>query len=215
MNARLALLPAVASAVALFAAIACGGESTPDTQPPASAQSGFGGVVVTPPYPKPDVVLTDTSGQPFDFLAQTEGFVTLLYLGYTHCPDVCPTHMADISATLKRLPPEVAGQIKVVFLTVDPERDTPERLRQWLDLFGSEFIGLRASPEELGLVLRSLAMPPIRTTDLGGGQYAVSHAAYVLAYSTDNVAHLIYPLGTSREVWEHDLLLLVREGYDQ
>src|SRR5215467_3592343 len=111
-----------------------------------SAQQGntgpYRGGLVTPPLPKPAFVLTDTSGAPFDFRQKTDGYVTLLFFGYTYCPDQCPMHMANLGAALKKLPPAIAGQVKLVFVTTDPERDFPAVLRRWLDLFDPHFIGL-------------------------------------------------------------------------
>src|SRR5689334_12996628 len=109
----------------------------------------YRGGIVTPPLPKPSFVLTDTSGAPFDFSNRTRASVTLLFFGYTYCPDQCPMHMANIGAALKRLPPAMADQVKLVFVTTDPARDTPERLRQWLDNFDKRFIGLTGNDATL------------------------------------------------------------------
>jgi len=102
------------------------------------------------PLPKVGFTLESMTGGPFEFHTETEGFVTLLFFGYTYCPDVCPLHMANISAVLKKLPPEVANRIKVVFVTTDPERDTPERLREWLGAFDRKFIGLLGTVGHIG-----------------------------------------------------------------
>src|SRR5436305_14289498 len=93
----------------------------------------FRGGLVTPPLPKPKFILADTSGRPFDFSERTRGYVTLLFFGYTYCPDQCPMHMANLGAALKKLSPGIAGQVKLVFVTTDPDRDTPSVLRRWLD----------------------------------------------------------------------------------
>src|SRR5579872_2163225 len=100
----------------------------------------YRGGLVTPPLPKPRFTLTDTSGRPFDFIASTKGYVTLLFFGYTYCPDQCPMHMANLSSALKKLPPGTAGRVKLVFVTTDPARDTPQALRRWLDVFDRRFI---------------------------------------------------------------------------
>src|SRR5579884_2466630 len=100
----------------------------------------YRGGLVTPPLPKPSFILTDTSGRRFDFAAVTKGYVTLLFFGYTYCPDQCPMHMANLSAALKKLPAGTAERVKLVFLTTDPARDTPQVLRRWLDLFDRRFI---------------------------------------------------------------------------
>jgi len=91
----------------------------------------YRGGLVTPPLPKPRFILTDTSGRPFDFASATKGYVTLLFFGYTYCPDQCPMHMANLSAALKKLPAGTADRVKLVFVTTDPTRDTPQVLRRW------------------------------------------------------------------------------------
>src|SRR5271166_1749253 len=95
----------------------------------AAAQPGntgnYRGGLVTPPLPKPRFVLTDTSGGAFDFRQRTDGYVTLLFFGYTNCPDQCPMHMANLGAALKKLPGGIADQVKLVFVTTDPARDSP------------------------------------------------------------------------------------------
>jgi hypothetical protein len=73
----------------------------------------YRGGVVTPPLPKPQFVLTDTSGAAFDFRQRTDGYVTLLFFGYTNCPDQCPMHMATLGAALKKLPPGTSEQVKL------------------------------------------------------------------------------------------------------
>src|SRR5690242_18385627 len=80
----------------------------------------FRGGVVAPPVPKPRFVLTDTSGAPFDFWAKTQGSVTLLFFGYTSCPDQCPLHMANLAVAFKKLPSGIADSVKLVFVTTDP-----------------------------------------------------------------------------------------------
>src|SRR4051794_17723570 len=98
---------------------------TPALLAQAQPADDFRGAIVTPPLPKPSFVLADTSGRLFDFAAATKGHVTLLFFGYTYCPDQCPTHMAVLSAALKKLPARTAEQVKLVFVTTDPERDLP------------------------------------------------------------------------------------------
>src|SRR5689334_5480716 len=95
-----------------------------------SKMDSYRGGLVTPPVPKPRFVLTDTSGAPFDFWNKTQGSVTLLFFGYTNCPDQCPMHMANIGVALKKLPLGVADQVQLVFVTTDPSRDAPLQLRR-------------------------------------------------------------------------------------
>src|ERR1017187_499578 len=173
----------------------------------------YRGGLVTPPLPKPGFVLTDTSGAAFDFRQKTEGYVTLLFFGYTYCPDQCPMHMANLSAALKRLPAGMANQVKLVFVTTDPARDSPPVLRRWLDLFDRHFIGLIGTERAIEAVERAAGVPLATRQEPPNGNYAVSHANFVLAYSRDNRAHVIYPGGGSKDDWVHDLPLLINETW--
>ena len=184
----------------------------------ASAQPGGGndtyrGGLVTPPLPKPKFVLTDTSGAPFDFRQKTEGYITLLFFGYTNCPDECPMHMANLGAALKKLPASVADQVKLVFVTTDPARDSPAVVRRWLDSFDRHFIGLTGTEWAIEAVERAAGVPlPTKTGSAKGG-YGLAHANFVVAYTKDNFAHLVYPGGVSQADWVHDLPLLINETW--
>jgi protein SCO1/2 len=209
----------VAVAVALFA-VACGGGSgdskstaNADVSPGAGNDSGYAGGIFTPPVGKPTVILNDTSGKPFNFATDTKGQVTLVYMGYTHCPDICPTTMSDIGTTLKKLGSDVSSKVKVVFVTSDPARDTPDVLRKWLDSFDKDFIGLVPTDAQLLDFTNYYGLPPITKETLPNGDYAVDHFSLVFAYTQDNVAHLGYPGGITRDDWAHDLPLLVKQGY--
>jgi protein SCO1/2 len=158
--------------------------------------------------PKPDIVLTTTDGAPFDFPRATAGYVTLLFFGYTHCPDICPVHMANLAAVLHKLPSTVAGRVKVIMVTVDPERDTPERLRDWLDNFDRDFIGLTGSDADITAMQQAVRLPPA-VKEGEGDMYLVGHAAYVLAFTTDDQPLVAYPSGIRQSDWAHDLPLLV------
>jgi protein SCO1/2 len=175
----------------------------------AAGPDNLRGGLVTPPLPKPAFVLTDTSGARFDFRPKTEGFVTLLFFGYTYCPDQCPMHMANIGAALKKLPARVTDQVKLVFVTTDPARDTPAVLRRWLDLFDRRFIGLTGTEASIEAVQRAAGVPVAQKTGSSERNYAVAHANFVLAYSKDNLAHVIYPGGVTKDDWAHDLPVLI------
>ena len=172
----------------------------------------YRGGLIEPPLPKPRFVLTDTSGAAFDFRNRTEGSVTLLFFGYTNCPDQCPMHMANIGAALKKLPPGIADEVQLIFVTTDPARDTPLVLRRWLDLFDKQFIGLTGSEAALEAVQKAAGVPPARRNG-ANAIYSVSHANFVVAYTRDNLAHVIYPGGVSQNDWIHDLPLLIKETW--
>lgn len=174
---------------------------------------GYRGGLVTPPLPKPRFILADTSGRPFDFSQQTRGYMTLLFFGYTFCPDQCPMHMANLSAALKKLPAGISDQVRLVFVTTDPARDTPQVLRRWLDQFDRRFVGLTGTEQAIEGVQRAAGVPVATKTGPTRGNYAVAHANFVLAYSKDDLAHVIYPGGVGKNDWVHDLPLLIKETW--
>ena len=189
----------------------CSGEAgSPNT----ADGAGWRGVVLEDPIPKVDFTLSDTDGEPFDFVAETEGLLTLLFFGYTSCPDICPIHVANIAAVVHDFPHEVRSQIRVVFVSTDPGRDTPERIRDWLDSFDRSFVGLRGTVEEVNEIERSFGLAPSFVDE---GQdpenYPVGHAAQVIAFTTDNLAHIVYPFGIRQSDWASDLPRLARNGF--
>lgn len=170
----------------------------------------FRGAEVPTPRPKPDFTLTATTGQPFDFRTQTAGQVTLLFFGYTSCPDICPVHLANIAAVLKRLDPSDRNRVRVVFVTTDPDRDSLPVIRRWLDNFDASFVGLRGSLDDVNGIQARLGLPPAQISKSATGQVEVGHAAVVLAFDADGMWRLSYPFGTRQDDWAHDLPLLVR-----
>ena len=135
------------------------------------------------PLPRPDFTLTDTAGRPFAFSKATSGRLTLLFFGYTSCPDVCPAHLARLAAGLKALPPEQRDAVDVVFVGVDAERDTRERVRAWLDHFDPRFVGLTGSESRAGsVVTNTTAMS--RCTSSG----SLSSTAAMLARWTGQIS---------------------------
>jgi protein SCO1/2 len=154
---------------------------------PEPHQADYHGGLVSPPMPKPD---------------------------YTYCPDLCPVEMFSISQALKKLPAPVANEIKVVFVTTDPGRDTPKVLRAWLDNFSKHFIGLTGSDAAIRAAQIAANVPPAKKSAVRpDGSYDVGHAAFVLAYTKDNKAHVIYPVGVTADDLAADLPLLAQETW--
>ncbi len=186
----------------------------PEPRATIHSNADYHGGLVSPPLPKPRFTLTDTSGAAFDFRAKTDGFVTLLFFGYTHCPDICPLQMHTIADALRKLPTGSAAQFKVVFVTTDVAQDTRESLRAYLDRFNKSFIGLTGTEEAIEAAQIAANLPPAKKGSVqSNGEYEVGHSAFVLAYTKDNLAHLVYPAGMKSEDWVHDLPLLVSETW--
>jgi protein SCO1 len=178
------------------------------------AGAEYRGGLVSPPLPKPRFTLTDTSGVPFDLASKTQGYTTLLFFGYTHCPDMCPLVMHMIAYALKAVPPDIANRFKVVFVTTDPGRDNPQVLRAYLDHFDKSFIGLTGTQAAIDAAQIAANLPPAKKSAVRpDGAYDVGHAAFVLAYTKDNLAHVIYPVGVKEEDLVHDLQYLANETW--
>jgi protein SCO1 len=172
----------------------------------------YRGGMVSPPLPKPKFKLTDTSGVPFDFAVKTEGYLTLLFFGFTNCPDMCPMQMNMIAQALKKIPPATTNRIKVVFVTTDPGRDNPKVLRTYLDHFNKSFIGLTGDAAAIDAAQIAANISPAKKMPArADGSYDVGHAAFVIAYTKDNLAHVVYPVGMKEEDLSHDLPYLANE----
>ena len=204
VGAAAALLLAACGSSSPGAASADGGQITPSTQ---AQQGPYQGTPLGRTFDKPAVTLTDTSGKPFDLAAGTRGKATLLYFGYTHCPDVCPTTMGDIAVAVSKLPKDQQSKIAVVFVSTDPARDTPSGIRTWLNSVNPQFIGLTGDIQTIIAAAKSVGVyvaAPVK------GQEPV-HGAQTLAFlPTDDKAHVLYTSGTTSAVFQHDLPLLIK-----
>ncbi|MGC4910382.1 SCO family protein [Streptomyces cyaneofuscatus] len=211
---------AAVAAVTLAAAVAltaCG-----STGPAASSQDAavsrsadnslyLGSELQTPYFSKPDLVLTDTTGKPFDLRKKTAGRAVLLFFGYTNCPDVCPTTLGDVALALKEQPKDVRDKTDVVFVTTDPERDTPKALGTWLAAFDRNFIGLSGDLEKIKAAARPLGISVEDPTKHHDGSVTSSHGGQVVAFlPTDDKAHVVYLTSTPLKTFAHDLPLLAQ-----
>ncbi|MDT0278171.1 SCO family protein [Blastococcus goldschmidtiae] len=160
--------------------------------PPATVEGPedvYAGFDLAEPYRRPSFTLTDSSGAPFDFKAETAGRPTLLFFGYTDCPDICPTTMADVAVALRTVDPTIAEQVQVVFVTTDPATDTPEVLGEYLGRFDADlpvgFVGLTGDQEAIEQAQLSAGVP--LAEDDGR-----AHSALLLLYGADDAAHVAF-----------------------
>lgn len=165
-------------------------------------QDTYAGIDLAEPYRRPSFTLTDTAGAPYDFRAATAGRPTLLFFGYTNCPDVCPTTMADIAVALRGLDPALAQKVQVVFVTTDPSSDSPPVLGEYLGRFDADlptrFIGLTGGQDAIDQAQLSAGVPLAED----GGK---THSSLLLLYGSDDQAHVAFDAGnTSRDI-AHDL----------
>ncbi|CAL9477143.1 hypothetical protein SUDANB6_02962 [Streptomyces sp. enrichment culture] len=206
-----------AAAAALLAAAsltltACG--SGDDGRPVAVVSEETGGqkaaTVLDKPFEKPDLVLTDTHGKKYDFREETAGRPTLLYFGYTHCPDVCPLTMNNIAVAKKQLPKADQDKLRVVFVTTDPERDTPAALGTWLKGIDSQIVGLTGDFATIQAGARTLGIsidPPQKDKN---GEVVSMHGTQVIAFSPKTDAgYVLYGEDAGVEDYTEDLPELI------
>lgn len=158
----------------------------------------YAGIDLTEPYRRPTFTLTDTAGAPFDFGRATAGRPTLLFFGYTRCPDVCPTTMADIAVALRGLDKALVQQLQVVFVTTDPAYDTPAVLGEYLGRFDADlprrFIGLTGDQTAIDQAQLATGVP--LAEDNGK-----THSSLLLLYGPDDQAHVAFDAGnTARDI---------------
>jgi protein SCO1/2 len=185
---------------------ACAVEAPERTQAEERARTtGYRGIFLADSEARPDFVLTAMNGDDFRFRSDTEGNLALLFFGYTFCPDICPVHMASLAAVKRDLSADQQRRMRVVFVTADPKRDTPERLKAWLGNFDPDFIALRGSEAEVDSIMLDLGLPGAIRDTLAGPDYAVGHASQVIAFPPGDAFRVIYPFGTRQADWQHDL----------
>jgi protein SCO1 len=222
----------VAGLIALAAvAAACGSPSSKPSSTSAAttgtrgseAAAAFHGTLLTPPIARPDQWLRDTTGRWFSLAHRPDGEVTVLFFGFTHCPDVCPTTMADLSVARGQLQPAARRHVKVVFVTEDPQRDTPTVLRRWLDRFDPSFVGLLGGNAKTTAMLSQLHLPqterlesprtPVRHPETHGNHheqdYSIGHAGEVYAFGPDGES-VLYTGGTTPSQYAQDFTRLTR-----
>ena len=171
----------------------------------------FRGTMYAEPYPPaPEIELNRDNGASFK-LSEMRGTVVLLFFGYTSCPDVCPTTMAELKQALEELDEDDAKQVQVLFVTVDPERDTPERVQEYVNHFNSDFIGLSGTESELTEVWKKYGVFRENVEGTSAAGYLVNHTARVTLIDRDGNLRLSYAFDTPVDSIVHDLKLLFKE----
>ncbi|GAB3242743.1 SCO family protein [Chitinimonas naiadis] len=150
--------------------------------------------------------LTGHDGKPRS-LSEFKGKVVVLFFGYTHCPDVCPTTMSELASTMKQLG-DKAKDVQVLFVTVDPARDTPALLAQYVPAFNPGFIGLSGTPEQIRKVADSYKIVYQKSGE-GDANYTVDHSAGSYILDKEGKLRLFVNYGASAKVFFHDIGLLL------
>ncbi|WP_371616779.1 SCO family protein [Streptomyces sp. NBC_00454] len=201
-------------AAAALTLTACGGESANTgkvTQISGGQAKAGAATVLDRPFDKPDVVLTDTTGKPWNLREQTKGKPTLIYFGYTNCPDVCPLTMGNIAVAKKALPKADQDKLQVVFVTTDPDRDTPESLGSWLKGLDPAFTGLTGDFATIQAAARTLGIGIEAATKGADGKVVSMHGAQVIAFSPKNdEGYLLYGESATVDDYTKDLPKIIK-----
>ncbi len=202
---------AIATAVLLSLVSACGASagSASVSGRKASVTVSLAGRPLNPTVVQPVSHLIDTNGSPFDVRSGTAGRLAFVFFGYTHCPDVCPTTAADIAAALGQQTPAVRARTTFVFVTTDPERDSPQTMRRWLDQFDTSFIGLTGKWADIADYAAALGLPVVPPEQAADGSWLVQHVSRVTAFAPDGTARAGYFPSTTVADYSHDIPLLL------
>jgi protein SCO1/2 len=163
----------------------------------------YHGEVVEPPAPAADFTLTGPDGKTVS-LSDFRGKVVALYFGYTFCPDVCPTTMAALAQAMRDLGAK-ADDVQVVMVTVDPERDTPDKLNTYVTAFDPRFIGLSGTPDEIARAAQPFGVVYKKHAGSSATNYLVDHTASTTVIDRDGRVRLIWPYGTPSDELAADL----------
>jgi protein SCO1/2 len=182
-------------AAGLLVLTACGG----------GGEVAFSGVTHDP-YRVPATPLTDTDGSPYSLTTDTTKPLTLVFFGYTHCPDICPMVMSSLASAMTRLDDADRRSVDVVFVTTDPARDTGAVLRGYLDHYDPAFIGLTGDLQTIVDVAKPLAVYVSDGTKLPSGGYDLTtHSTQVTAIGSDDTSTVLWDMDTSSAQFAADI----------
>jgi protein SCO1/2 len=173
-------------------------------------ESAFKGGSFDPPRAAPDFELQGSHGRPVK-LSHYRGKVVALAFGFTYCPRICPVTLANLAKTFEKLGP-AAGEAQVVFVSVDPARDTPQRMHEFLSFFNPAFVGATGTPEQLETVNRDFGITVKKAISenkkLG---YEMHHSSFIYLIDRAGSLRLLMPFGKSADDIAHDIQLLLKK----
>ncbi|MEW5789863.1 MAG: SCO family protein [Pseudomonadota bacterium] len=186
----------LAGLLSLSALAGCGGDGP-----------GFKGSDITGADFGKILALTDHNGRQVT-LESFRGKLVVLFFGYTHCPDVCPTTLSDMAQALKLLPPDVAAKVQVLFISVDPERDTADTLKAYVPYFHPSFLGLLGDTAQIQSAAREFQVVYRKHVEPGATGYLVDHSAGSYVLDGEGRLRLYLPFAQTPKDIAHDLAIL-------
>ena len=184
----------------------CGSSPAPEER------GSLSGTSLGNPFTVPGTVLTDTEGRPYDLAADSTRPLTLLFFGYTHCPDICQLVMSTVASALTRLVEADRDRVEVLFVTTDPARDDATALRGYLDRFDPAFTGLTGDLEAIVDAGRELGVHIDRGSRLPTGGYDVAHTDHLFVIDAADEVPVIWQRDVSSAQLAADLLTLLERS---
>jgi protein SCO1/2 len=185
-------------ALALLCSLAaCGGSDEP--------AGGLHGTELDPPFEVSATPLTDTDGQPYSLTEDTGKPLTLVFYGYTHCPDICQTVMSNLASAMTRLDERDRDRVDVVFVTTDPARDTEAVLAKYLTHFDPAFIGLTGDLDTIVAVAKPMGVGITLGDKLPSGGYDVTHGTTITGVDADDEGTVYWSEATSSADFAADI----------
>jgi protein SCO1 len=211
------LLVAAATLSVVLAVAGCGNEAGAGAERPVSGitvhdDDGMNGAVLEQQYVMPDASLTATSGSAYSLTKDTTEQLTLVFFGYTNCPDICQVVMSDIASAMTRLDAADRDKVGMLFITSDPARDTPGVLRTYLDRFDPGFEGLTGDLDRIVDVANSLGVAIEKGTKMPSGGYEVAHGTQIVGVNAKDRAPIVWTEGTSASDLAADITTLLHDN---
>jgi protein SCO1/2 len=170
------------------------------------------GTPLDPPFEVSSTPLVDTDGAAYSLTEDTDKDLTLVFFGYTHCPDICGQVMATLAGTLARLDDAQKDDLDVVFVTTDPARDDEAVVEDYVSAFDPSIIGLTGDLDDIIEIGRSMAVAVDEGEKLPSGGYEVTHGTQVLAVDGDDEVPVFWNADVSQAQLAHDVTMLLDEG---
>lgn len=188
--------------VLLLGLTACGGDD---------AAGELHGTELDPPFEVSATPLTDTGGASYSLTDDTDRPLTMVFFGYTHCPDICQTVMSNLASAMTRLEERDRDRVDVVYVTTDPARDTPEVLEEYLSHFDPAFIGLSGELDTIVEVAEPLGVGITQGEKLPSGGYDVTHGTTITGIDADDQGTIYWSETTSSSDYAADIHHLLNE----
>lgn len=201
MRRSVLALPLLVLAVVLAA---CGGRAQ-------SAEGELNGTRLDPPFAVSSTPLTDTDGNPFSLTKDTDKPLTLVFFGYTHCPDTCQTVMANLASAMTRLDSADRDRVDVVLVTTDPARDTTAVLGPYLEHFDPGFIGLTGDIDTIVDVAKPMGVGITQGKKLPSGGYDITHGTTITGIDADDEGTVYWDEQTSSAAFAADIHTLLND----